>query len=460
MRRVWAPIVLVLLTLSSPPAGAQVFGASGSEFQVNTTTTGNQYNPAVGIDATGAFLVTWRGPDGDSTGIFGRRFFAGGSPKDPTDFRINSNTTGIVDHVGAAGHGTGGFVATWQRQDSSGDKNAFGQRYNSAGELGSVFQVNSSTPAGSPFPSVASDDSGNFVVVWLGATADGVTGQRYSSAGAPLGGEFLVNTITTSDLYTVASVGRAGTGQFVVVWERGGDIFGRRFAGSGGPQGGEFKINTVTVGLASSASVAVSTGGFVAVWQNVVTGGSNVKARLYDSAGAPQTAEFRVNTYTTGYQHHAAVGMDGGGGFVVVWESGLIVNGSGGIQAQRYTSAGAPLGTEFRVQTTNQEGNFPAIAVNGLGNFVVTYDGFDGNAVGVSGRFFCAALAGDVDNNSSIDVADVFYLINRLFAGGPPVAPGSGDVNGDGLVDVADVFYLINYLFAGGPGPACKPPPV
>src|SRR5262249_35094440 len=26
-----------------------------------------------------------------------------------------------------------------------------------------------------------------------------------------------------------------------------------------------------------------------------------------------------------------------------------------------------------------------------------------------------------------------------------------GDMNGDGNVDVADVFHLINYLFAGGP---------
>ena len=28
-----------------------------------------------------------------------------------------------------------------------------------------------------------------------------------------------------------------------------------------------------------------------------------------------------------------------------------------------------------------------------------------------------------------------------------------GDVNGDHAVDVLDVFYLINFLFAGGPAP-------
>jgi hypothetical protein len=26
-------------------------------------------------------------------------------------------------------------------------------------------------------------------------------------------------------------------------------------------------------------------------------------------------------------------------------------------------------------------------------------------------------------------------------------------VNGDSAIDVSDVFYLINYLFAGGPAP-------
>jgi hypothetical protein len=28
-----------------------------------------------------------------------------------------------------------------------------------------------------------------------------------------------------------------------------------------------------------------------------------------------------------------------------------------------------------------------------------------------------------------------------------------GDADGSGAVDVSDVFYLINYLFAGGPAP-------
>jgi hypothetical protein len=60
---------------------------------------------------------------------------------------------------------------------------------------------------------------------------------------------------------------------------------------------------------------------------------------------------------------------------------------------------------------------------------------------------------GDVNGDGVVDVADVFFLINHLFAGGPSPL-GRANVNGDMSVSVADVFYLINYLFAGGPAPA------
>jgi RHS repeat-associated protein len=63
-----------------------------------------------------------------------------------------------------------------------------------------------------------------------------------------------------------------------------------------------------------------------------------------------------------------------------------------------------------------------------------------------------AAPPGDCNGDGGVTAADIFYLINYLFVGGP--APiGSGDTNGDGMVTAADIFYLINYLFVGGPAP-------
>jgi hypothetical protein len=61
---------------------------------------------------------------------------------------------------------------------------------------------------------------------------------------------------------------------------------------------------------------------------------------------------------------------------------------------------------------------------------------------------------GDANGDGSVDIADVFFLINFLFASGP-LPPGLANVNEDSAVDIADVFSLINALFAGGPAPTC-----
>jgi hypothetical protein len=75
----------------------------------------------------------------------------------------------------------------------------------SAQPVGSEFQVNTYTTRHQLVRShgghlVASDASGNFVVVWHGVGEDdnqGIFGQRYDNAGNPLGAEFLVNSYTT-----------------------------------------------------------------------------------------------------------------------------------------------------------------------------------------------------------------------------------------------------------------------
>ncbi len=67
------------------------------------------------------------------------------------------------------------------------------------------------------------------------------------------------------------------------------------------------------------------------------------------------------------------------------------------------------------------------------------------------------ARRGDTNNNGSISIADIVYLINYLLKGGaPPQYYNTGDTNCDGTVSISDVVYLINYLFKSGPLP-CFP---
>jgi immune inhibitor A len=61
---------------------------------------------------------------------------------------------------------------------------------------------------------------------------------------------------------------------------------------------------------------------------------------------------------------------------------------------------------------------------------------------------------GDLDGDGSVTIADVVFLINYIFMGGPAPQPLSlGDVDCSGSINIADVVYLINYVFSHGPAP-------
>src|SRR5258706_563577 len=196
------------------------------------------------------------------------------------------------------------------------------------GQAGGLeFRVNTYTTDRQQRPRIAADPGGNFVVVWESRYQDGsyygVFGQRYSPAGLPLGTEFRVNTYTTiRQAYpTVAS---DSGGNFAVVWQshtQDGStygVFGQRYGSTGAPLGAEFRVNTYTTGYTTFPSVASDPGGnFVVVWQSDTEDGSSVGVfgQRYDSGGAPLGAEFRVNTYTTNRQASPSVTTDSGGNF-------------------------------------------------------------------------------------------------------------------------------------------------
>lgn len=61
---------------------------------------------------------------------------------------------------------------------------------------------------------------------------------------------------------------------------------------------------------------------------------------------------------------------------------------------------------------------------------------------------------GDFDSSRRIDMTDVVYLVNYIFAGGSaPLDPSGGDINCSNRTDIGDAVYMVNYIFAGGPAP-------
>ena len=70
-------------------------------------------------------------------------------------------------------------------------------------------------------------------------------------------------------------------------------------------------------------------------------------------------------------------------------------------------------------------------------------------------RVFYQQQRGDVNRDCAITSADIIYLVNYVFKGGPPPLPSAeaGNVNCQVGITAADIIYLVNYVFKGGDPP-------
>ena len=104
-----------------------------------------------------------------------------------------------------------------------------------------------------------------------------------------------------------------------------GDVIAKRYSASGNPIGGEFLVNTVTTGQQGYPDIAMdSVGNFVVSWEDSNDGNSyGMFARRFRADGTPRGDAFLVNTYTTGSQSPnrmaSTIASDGVGNFVVNW---------------------------------------------------------------------------------------------------------------------------------------------
>ncbi len=305
----------VALALASG-ASAQV--PAGGEFRINTYTTGNQFLARPAMEPDGDFVVVWQsdGQDGSGTGIFGQRFAASGTTRGG-EFRINTYTTGLQAEPAVAVGSNGDFVVVWESVQDGSYRSIQGQRYDASGSaLGGEFQVNTFTTSYQRSPHVGRASDGRFVVSWGSRQVDGssygIAARRFDASGDPIGSEFVVNTYTTGDQFW-GDLAVEANGNFVAVWQdnnirdgSGTAIFGQRYDASGNRLGSELQMNVYTTGDQKFPSVSVSpAGGFVVAWSSLFGDGSGygMFARRFDASGNGVGSDFVVNTYTTGYQY-------------------------------------------------------------------------------------------------------------------------------------------------------------
>ncbi|HET9717348.1 MAG TPA: cadherin domain-containing protein [Pseudolabrys sp.] len=322
-----------------------------------------------------------------------------------------------------------------------------------AGKAGSQFQLNTTTGQGGQFkPSITQLADGRFVATWNdtsrtgGFFGDAIRGQIFDANGNKLGGEFLVNKLTTTgqsnqdDSKITALTG----GGFVVTWEgsngdgNGLGVKAQVFDANGAKVGDELTVNTQTLGDQDGRAIAaLAGGGFVITWTDPNGDGSSnsVKGQRFDAEGNRVGDEFLVNTTTIGSQKEPSVTrlMTGPavGGFVVTWSDD---SGTGSdpnaVRAQIFNADGTKFGGEFFVnsQTASlQSASFVTTLANG--NFVVTWLDFSGLGGDASGDGIKAQIFDSAGGKIGSE-----FLVNTATAGGQSQPSITALANGDFVV--------------------------
>jgi hypothetical protein len=398
------------------------------------------------------------------------------------------------------------FVVVWQRSFDDGDSTGvFGRRFAATGDpLGDVFQANTYSVSAQGRPAIAMDLDGDFVVVWHSFGQDGygygIFGQRFSSSGSQAGSEFMINTFSQNwQLHPDVAMDEGGG--FVVVWSSYGQdgeaygIFGQRFGSSGARVATEFQVNTYTpLGQTDPAIAMDHVGSFVVVWltyYSVILPGSPqprgiaggqyvVMGQRFDSAGATVGSELVANTYTDYEQFSPAVALRDDGAFLVVWTAPD--TDYRGVRGQFFAADGAKQG-ELQINTYEYyEQQLPAAAVGD--KFVVAWESYrqDGDSYGVFGQLLLppsptptpAPIVLDADGDGELDPFTDGILILRWMFGFSDTALVSGavdvgdctrctaaaidgyldsvasqlDIDGDGEVDpFTDGILILRWMF-------------
>jgi hypothetical protein len=434
-----------------------------------------QQYPDVALDDDGNLVITWKDHRFSDYGdIFAQRFSSSGISLG-SNFKVNDGMPGVW-YPAVTSHSSGSFVITWEDSREY-NWDIFAQRYDSSGTpLDTNFKV-SEDPTGSFYqvsPAIGIASSGKFVVTWADDREgnDDVYAQRYTSSGTPYYFNFRVNN-EWNQSQRCPAIAFDGSGNFVITWvdRRNGmyDIYAQRYNAWGYTLGSNFKVNDVSAVIIAEEwwvppAVAMDgSGNFIITWYDERNGPYNfdIYAQRFNSQGYPLGSNFKVNDDPVpAYQGTPDIASDGRDKFIITWSD--YRNGNWDIYAQKYDSSGTPLGSNHLVPNPGYASFaqvLPAVAANESRICFTWMDDRRGEEWDIYAKVvdWCwPSIYGDVNGDGVINSADVVYLINYLFKGGPEPSPlETGDVNCDGTINSADVVYLINYLFKGGPTPAC-----
>ncbi len=201
--------------------------AVGAEFLVNDVIAGYQGYPNVAMQGSGAFVITWQsnGTDGSGNGIYARRYNAAGVALG-SQFLVNSTTTGNQQEPSVAIKANGEFAIVWSSYNQDGSEyGVYAQLYDAAGAVSKAeFLINDSTSGNQLHPEINASPSGRYFITWTSDLLDASNGGvRMTALGLGGGKSFADLQINNrvSDYQQFSAVASANDSNLILVYQDG-----------------------------------------------------------------------------------------------------------------------------------------------------------------------------------------------------------------------------------------------
>ena len=358
---------------------------SVSDTQINTWTNNDQINQKISSLSDGNFVVVWQSylEDGNGWSIYGQTFYSNGAKKG-NEFPISNSTILNSTNPNVASSSSGKFMVVWQQ----GDGNIFGQIFiNDGTKLNDRFQINTHQIYGTLSIIILTND--NFVVSWDYSSQ--IFNQILTNNGVKVGSQ---NNFTQQGEYI--STASLANGNFVMSYSN-QSIYAIICYSNGTMLKSEFIVNTHINQHDISSISSLSTSNFMIVWESIGQDiiGSNdygVYGQSFTSFGAKIGNEFRVNLYIIGDQAYPSIGSLVNDNYIVTWQSKNQDGYENGVYGQILDSTGDKIGSEFKINTytiSNQQNPSVSSLINN--NFVVVWESNnnqDGSGYGIFGNIY------------------------------------------------------------------------
>jgi len=295
------------------------------------------------------------------------------------DFKVNDDSTNTEQNRGSIGiDKNGNIIVVWHDWRSSNEE-VYCQLFNAQGQkTGSNFRLVS--PGYSPDVAVRKD--GSFGLCWLDSFPKF---RLFNKNGIPISNVLLIDSSFYPEAHT-PSISSDTSGNFVVVFEKkvGTNIINIHFQlidSLGNKIGVNTRVNDdLTQNLRHQYPDVAKRcdGSFIACWQDYrmysLNGTDDIYIQMYDRFGGKIGNNTMVNNdmVMLDYQHLPKITSDDAGRFAIVFTEILDVSGSTYNLLQLYNPDGSPNGNNIRFSNNGSE-QYPLISKRGNGDMVVCF---------------------------------------------------------------------------------------